>query len=140
MMSDVPRRDPLINEAIAILDRHWRRSKFDYAVAFNTLGTVERTFIKQELKKCILTPRYYLENYHVIQTEDEGFKTLYPFWDSQEIFYSEIMEIVIAGKPVKVLVLKARQLGLSTISEGLIFHRTIFNRAINSLIVAQAPG
>ena len=139
-MSDIPRRDPLINEALEILDRHWRRSKFDYAIAFNTLGSVERQFIRQELKKCVLSPRYYLENYHTIQTEDEGFKTLYPFWDSQEIFFNEIMSMVKAAVPVKIVVLKARQLGLSTISEGLIFHRTIFNRAINSLIVAQDPG
>lgn len=139
-MSDIPRRDKLVDEAIDILDQHFRRSKFDYAVAFNTLGHVEDQFITNEIRKCMLDPRYYLENYHTIQTEDEGFRTLYPFWDSQEIFYNEIMEMVKAGKPVKAVVLKARQLGLSTISEGLIFHRTIFKRAVNSLIVAQDPG
>lgn len=139
-MSDIPRRDPLVNEAIDILDRHFKRSKYDYAVAFNTLGHIEDEFITNELRKCKLDPRYYLENYHVIQTEDSGFTTLYPFWDSQEIFYNEIMDMVEAGTPVKVIVLKARQLGLSTISEGLIFHRTVFNQAINSLIVAQDPG
>lgn len=139
-MSDIPRRDKLVDEAVDILDAHFRRSKFDFAVAFNTLSHVEDQFITNELRKCKLSPRYYLENYHTIQTEDEGFKTLYPFWDSQEIFYNEIMEMVEAGKPVKAVVLKARQLGLSTISEGLIFHRTIFTRAVNSLIVAQDPG
>ena len=50
------------------------------------------------------------------------------------------MDMVRQGKPVKCCVLKARQLGLSTISEGLIFHKTIFTRAVNSLIVAQDPG
>lgn len=111
-MSDIPRRDPLVNEAIEILDRHFKRSKYDFAVAFNTLGHVEDQFIMGELKKCKTNPRYYLENYHIIQTEDRGFTTLYPFWDSQEIFYNEIMEMVLAGVPVKVIVLKARQLGL----------------------------
>ena len=139
-MSDIPRRDKLVDEAVDILEGHFRRSKFDYAVAFNTLGHVESEFITNELRKCVLDPRYYLENYHTIQTEDEGFKTLYPFWDSQEIFYNEIMDLVNKKKPVKCVVLKARQLGLSTISEGLIFHRTIFTRAVNSLIVAQDPG
>lgn len=139
-MSDIPRRDKLVDEAIDILNQHFRRSKMDYAVAFNTLGHIESEFITNEIRKCVLSPRYYLENYHTIQTEDEGFRTLYPFWDSQEIFYNEIVDMITAGKPVKCVVLKARQLGLSTLSEGLIFHKTIFTRAVNSLIVAQDPG
>ena len=139
-MSEIPRRDKLVDEAVDILDNHFRRSKFDFAVAFNTLGHDEDKFITNEIRKCKLDPRYYLENYHTIHTEDEGFRTLYPFWDSQEIFYNEVMKMVNAGKPVKCVVLKARQLGISTIGEGLIFHRTIFTRAVNSLIVAQDPG
>jgi hypothetical protein len=139
-VTDVPRRDPLINEAVEILDNHFKRNRYDYSEAFNTLNSDENEFIDAELAKCLANPRYYLENYHVIKTEDQGFKTLFPFWDSQEIFYNEIMDMVRAGLPVKVLVLKARQLGLSTISEGLIFHRTIFHETINSLIVAQDPG
>jgi hypothetical protein len=139
-VSLIPRRDPLLNEAIDILDNHFKRSKWDYETAFNTLGSTEEHFINRELKKCLLDPRYYLENYHVIKTEQRGFTTLFPFWDSQEIFYNELMDLIVQGKPVKVLVLKARQLGLSTISEGLIFHRTVFHKTINSLIVAQDPG
>lgn len=139
-MTQIARKDPMIDEAIDILNLHFKRCKNDYAEAFNTLASVYSDFINDELTKCMINPRYYLENYHTVKTEDQGFKTLYPFWDSQEIFYSEIIHMIIEGKPVKVLVLKARQLGLSTVSEGLIFHRTIFNEATNALIVAQDPG
>ena len=139
-MSQIPRKDKLIDEACDILDEHFKRSKFDLSIAWNTLSSVYLDFIYEELAKCMRDPRYYLENYHVVKTEAQGFRTLYPFWDSQEIFYSEIMEMISQGRPAKVLVLKARQLGLSTISEGLIFHRTIFNETINTLIVAQDTG
>jgi hypothetical protein len=66
--------------------------------------------------------------------------TLFPFWDSQEIFYAAILEMQRAGKPVKLLVLKARQLGSSELSEALIFHRTVFTEGITSLVVAQDPN
>lgn len=136
----IPRKDPILNEALDILEMHFKRSRFDYSEAFATLTKDENDFINEELGRCATDPRYYLENYHTVKTEDQGFRTLYPFWDSQEIFYLEIQTMIKAGKPVKVIVLKARQLGLSTISEGLIFHRTIFFETINSLIVAQDPG
>lgn len=136
-MSEIKRRDPLVSEAIDILDNHLQRCNYDIAVAWNTLSSVYTDFINDELAKCMQSPRYYLENYHVIKSEYEGFKTLYPFWDSQEIFYTEVITLILQGKPVKVLVLKARQLGMSELAEGIIFWRTIFNETITTLIVAQ---
>lgn len=136
-MSQIKRRDPLVTEAIEILDIHLRRCNYDISVAWNTLSSVYTDFINDELAKCMTSPRYYLENYHVIKSEHEGFKTLYPFWDSQEIFFTEVITLILAGKPVKVLVLKARQLGMSELAEGIIFWRTIFNETITTLIVAQ---
>lgn len=136
----IPRKDPMLNEALDILEMHFKRSRYDYAEAFATLTKDENEFINDELTRCATDSRYYLENYHIVKTEDQGFRTLYPMWDSQELFLQEIRELIGTNRPVKVLVLKARQLGLSTISEGLIFHRTIFYETINSLIVAQDPG
>ncbi|MCD8117184.1 MAG: hypothetical protein LUE21_08760, partial [Oscillospiraceae bacterium] len=42
-----------------------------------------------------------------------------------------------AGKPMRAIVLKARQLGFSTLAEALIFQRTATRPNINSLIVAH---
>jgi hypothetical protein len=110
-MSSLTRKNPYLNEAIEILDQHLRRCKYDVAVAANTLSHVYSEFVNEELMKCMVDPRYYLENYHVIKTKDEGFKTLNPFFEAQEIIYSEIMELLAAGKPAKVLIDKARQQG-----------------------------
>ena len=42
-----------------------------------------------------------------------------------------------AGKPVRIIILKARQLGFSTLTEGLIFHTCATRRNINALIVTH---
>jgi hypothetical protein len=110
-MSDVPRKDRYLNEAIEILDAHLSRCKNDIAVAFNTLSSVYNDFINEELSKCINDKRYFLENYYVIKSKQEGFKTLYPFHDAQEIIYEEIMALRRAGKAAKCLIDKARQQG-----------------------------
>lgn len=41
------------------------------------------------------------------------------------------------GKPVRLIILKARQLGFSTLTEALIFHACATRRGINALIVAH---
>lgn len=45
-----------------------------------------------------------------------------------------------AGKPVRVLVLKARQVGFSTCLEGLIYSRTSQSDYVNSLVLADDDG
>src|SRR5579864_2205955 len=130
MSTGIPRKEPLVDEAIEILDQHFKRCKYDPKEAWDTLSSVHLQFINDELRKCLVTPRYYLENYHVVKTEHQGFRTLHPFWDSQEIIYAEIMAMINEGRPAKVLIDKARQLGSSTLSEGLVFHRTIFTEAL----------
>src|SRR6185437_6321892 len=136
---DVPRADPLVGEGIQLLNEHLASMGGDIEKAWLNLGRGEEEYIEDELGKCIQSPRYYLENYHVVQTEYQGLKTLAPFWDSQEIFFQLFLEMFQAGIPVRIIVLKARQLGISTISEGLIFWKTIFTPNCNTLIVAQDP-
>lgn len=139
LSSKIPRRDPNLEEVLELLDLRFAQAGGDMRRSFSTLTSFEAKFIDDEIEKCI-DFRYYAENYHTIGSEEEGFKTLYPFWDSQEIFYGKIRDLQLKKLPAKVIVLKARQLGLSTISEALIFHKTIFREGCNTLVVAQDPG
>lgn len=132
------RQNPYLNEAIEHFDRYYFASKGNIKEAWTRLSSAELDFIDAELGHCIGDARYYLENYHVVLTEQRGAKTL-KFWDSQEIIYAKIVEIQLDGRPVKLVILKARQVGSSTLSEGLVFHKTIFNRGCNTIIVAQDP-
>jgi hypothetical protein len=42
-----------------------------------------------------------------------------------------------AGKPVRIIVLKARQMGCSTFTEGRLFHKTTMSKLTNSMIIAH---
>lgn len=139
-MAEVRRKDPHLQEALDILDQRFAAAEGIESVAFASLNSYESRFVEEEITKC-LDFRYYAENYHAIQSKlFEFMVTVYPFFESQEIFYSKVKEIQDAGNPVQVIVLKARQLGLSTINQAILFHKTIFTENINSLIVAQDPG
>ena len=65
--------------------------------------------------------------------------TVVPFRlnDAQRKLYAVAKRQQDAGKPVRLIILKARQLGFSTMTEGLIFHACATRRNVNALIVAH---
>ena len=56
---------------------------------------------------------------------------------AQKIVLDKIAELRRQNKPVRILLLKARQMGMSTFTEGFIFHDTSTNENKNSLIIAH---
>lgn len=56
---------------------------------------------------------------------------------AQEKLYRVAKRQQEAGKPVRLIILKARQLGFSTLTEGLIFHACATRKNRNALIVAH---
>jgi hypothetical protein len=56
---------------------------------------------------------------------------------AQRIVHDKILELRRDNRPVRVLLLKARQMGLSTFTEGFIFHDTSTNENKNALIIAH---
>ena len=55
----------------------------------------------------------------------------------QEKLYGIVREQARAGKPIRIIILKARQEGFSTLTEALIFHGTVTRKNVNALIVAH---
>ena len=78
----------------------------------------------------------YIESCLKIKTKSG---TVVPFRlnDAQRKFYAVAKRQQDAGKPVRLIILKARQLGFSTLTEGLIFHACATRRNVNALIVAH---
>lgn len=78
----------------------------------------------------------YIENCLKIKTKSG---TVVPFRlnDAQRKLYAVAKRQQDAGKPVRLIILKARQLGFSTLTEGLIFHACATRRNVNALIVAH---
>ncbi len=136
-MQNIQRRDPYLNEALEALDRYLVAAGGDIRKSWGCLKPGELTWIREEIFACAQNFRYYSENYHVIKTESEGLRSLYPWWESQEIFYEVVLELQVNGLPVRVIVLKARQEGISTIAQAMIFHKTIFTEGCNTMVVAQ---
>ena len=78
----------------------------------------------------------YIERFLYIKTKD-GELSLLKLNVMQKKFYDIIKSQLKAGKPVRIIVLKARQLGFSTFIEALIFYFTACQFAVNSFIVAH---
>lgn len=78
----------------------------------------------------------YIESCLKIKTKSG---TVVPFRlnDAQRKLYAVAKWQQDAGKPVRLIILKARQLGFSTLTEGLIFHACATRKNVNALIVAH---
>lgn len=81
-------------------------------------------------------PHYFMESCLWIRTKKQEcirLKLNYP----QEVVYERLMEQRRQGKPIRAVILKARREGVSTLIEGLIFHRTATHHNVNSIVIAD---
>ena len=94
--------------------------------------------IKQQLffKKIKEDKRWYIENFLWIRDKNSRL-IQFRLNPAQEIFDEEIRKCEEEGKLKRFIVLKARQMGLSTYTEGRIFANTATNKFVNSLIIAH---
>ncbi len=97
-----------------------------------------KTLSKEELffYKLRHDRRWYIENFLKIRNKRAQ---VVPFGinEAQEVIMDYINEDDKRGKPKRYIVLKARQMGMSTLFEGLIFHDTANNENKNALIIAH---
>lgn len=80
--------------------------------------------------------RFYIERFLKIRTKDAQ---IIPFELNQPQLklYNLIKNQAKAEKPIRIIILKARQMGFSTLTEGIIFHRTITKSNVTSLVIAH---
>ncbi len=71
-----------------------------------------------------------------IKTKKEGMKKLYPNI-VQKKFIAKVKEIFFSGKPLRIILLKARQMGMSTIIEAIIYAFTSRMKGINACVIAD---
>jgi len=91
---------------------------------------------KEQLRRLKTDFAYYAPEALKLKTK-EG--TLEPFYlnTMQQRINNAAEAMKEKGRPVRLVVLKARQIGCSTWTEGKIFHSTAMNKLVNSLIVAH---
>lgn len=83
-----------------------------------------------------MNTREFIEENLVIRTKDARIVPL-RLNPAQERLYAALEAQRAAGRPMRVIILKARQLGFSTLAEALIFQRTATKENVNSLVVAH---
>lgn len=83
-------------------------------------------------------PRKYIESLLYIKTKEKKIIKL-RFNAAQELIYRRIMKVKDQGQPIRFIILKARQEGVSTFCEAMIFESTASRPNVNSLIVAHEP-
>lgn len=85
---------------------------------------------------CLANTRLYVESFLKIKTKAGEIVPL-KFNHPQARLYEAIKAQAKAGKPIRVIVLKARQTGFSTVSEAIIYKKTATNFNTNALITAH---
>jgi hypothetical protein len=121
------------------------------AGAIDPSGNPQRRFTPEEdaflVNERLLTKidfRYWAERYCKIRG-DQGLQSIHPFFEPQEIVLSRLaalqLERVDQGHPDGLLanILKARQEGISTISQSLIAHRITTHTHVNALTASDVP-
>lgn len=89
-----------------------------------------------ELRRQLRNPRWYAEHLLVIRNK-AGRQQKLIFNDAQENLYRVIREQAEQGKPIRLLVLKGRQEGISTLVEALMFQDSATRPHVKTLIVAH---
>lgn len=107
------------------------------------LTAEEQTFIAATQLLTILDYRYWAERFCWIDEEGHGLRPLFPLWESQAFVLQKLGELELArattGHPDGLLlnVLKARQLGVSTLAESLVAHRVLTTPHLRALCGAD---
>ena len=74
--------------------------------------------------------------YLTIKTKSQGMIKLFPN-NIQKRFIAKVKELFFSGKPVRIIVLKARQMGISTIIEAIIYAFVSRMQGVNACVVAD---
>ena len=88
-----------------------------------------KEIIAEEYRKCALDPIYFMKKYCIIQHPVRG-KIPFHLFPFQEDCLTDFKENRLN------IILKSRQLGLSTLSAGFILWKMLFNQDFNALVIA----
>lgn len=107
------------------------------------LSPDEQAFISATRLRSLFDYRYFAERFVTIDSEGYGTRPLFPLWESQAFVLQQLGDLEWArreeGHPDGLLlnVLKARQLGISTLAESLLAHRVLFRSQVRALVGAD---
>jgi hypothetical protein len=136
---DTGKRVPHVAAMVEYFDQIAARAKgFDSMSAeerYSLLKNAEREAILGEFEECADNFEYAAHNYFWI-TNKYGVDQLFFLWESQALVLQKYYELKAKGKPQKLIILKARQLGVSLLAEAMIAWRTMFFPNTEAIVVS----
>lgn len=101
------------------------------------LSEDEARFMSNEQHMSMCDAKYWLTRHFWIKN-DRNVIQRFAFRKGQEIFFQAIAELEQMGAAIEIIEAKARQLGVSTITEGLIEQRVCFTYGVNAVIASAS--
>lgn len=98
------------------------------------LTSDEIRFIKNERALCMCDAEYWLTRYYWIKTQTATIR--FEFRAGQRVYFNVIQRLNEMGAPIELIMAKARQLGISTVTEGLIVHCVNFGHSVNAVVAS----
>lgn len=131
-------RDPLVWDLVEYFNQKYSHIKDDEFATkkWQAVDDGDVSLIYTELTKCQTDYRYAAQNYFWI-SDKQGNDQLLRLWDGQEILLQKMEDMKRRGKPQRVIVIKARQLGLSLFGNSLVFWNCAFKQNRKGLIVSE---
>lgn len=115
----------------------WRESTETGELVFVRSYTAEEVeFMRNERILCRLDFRYWVNNYVWIKSREDKIIQM-EVWNSQEIFLDIVAEMESWQIAILLIILKARQLGISRIVSLIVLHAVIFFPNINSFMASS---
>lgn len=106
----------------------------------------EELFLAATRLRITFDAPYFLERFAYIDEEGHGLRPIFPLWESQQCALDRIAQIELQRVTEKhpdgifLNILKARQLGMSTLAEALIAHRIFTRTHVRALAGADVEG
>jgi hypothetical protein len=133
------KRDPGIQDMVDHFDRlpdkHSDWDQWTPEQRFSILKKGEREAIKEQIEQCADQFEYAARNYFWLNTKS-GEDILFTLWESQWLVLQQYYKMKAKGKAQKIMVLKARQLGLSVFCEAMVAWKTMFTPNTKGLVVS----
>ncbi len=132
------RRDAGISDLIEHFNRHeekWLAAGKKYDL-WGSLSKKEIEVIIGETERCRDDFAYAARNYFWIINKESKQDVLLSLNDAQQFVLDTILRMKAQGRSQRVMTIKARQLGMSTLTEALIAHKAMFFRNAQCFVVS----
>jgi hypothetical protein len=100
------------------------------------LDEAEKNYIRNEIILCRADFSYFVSRYANIKSEEDRVVRMDP-WVSQQIFLSILAEMQLEEIALMLIILKARQLGLSRVISLILLHAVLFFANINAFLASS---